>query len=289
VNTAARLQQTAEPGEILLGEATYALVPGAVTAEPLPELALKGKTQVVRARRLVAFDPAALPFPRRLDAPLVGRTRELAQLHGALDRAVRERTPVLFTVLGPPGIGKTRLAQEFASWVKDQATVLTGRCLPYGEGITYWPLRELLHGAFGDDVRPEVAALLGEDPDAGVIADRVASAVGLGEGVFPKEELAWATRKALEALSRSRPLVVVLEDLHWAEPTFLDLIEHVASLATDAPILMVGLARPELVEERPGWGGGMPNASTILLEPLVEEEARALVVNLDPGRTPSGS
>jgi class 3 adenylate cyclase/DNA-binding SARP family transcriptional activator/tetratricopeptide (TPR) repeat protein len=283
VNTAARLQQMAERGEILLGEATYALVPGAVTAEPLPDLTLKGKAQVVRARRLVTLDPTAPSFPRRLDAPLVGRTGELAQLRGALDRAVKERTTVLFTILGPPGIGKTRLAQEFASFVGDEAAVLTGRCLPYGEGITYWPLRELLHQAFGEDVRSEVTAVLGNDPDAGAIADRVASAVGLGEGAFPKEELAWATRRALEALARSGPLMVVLEDLHWAEPTFLELVEHVTSLATDAPILVVGVARPELVEDRPGWGGGLPNASSVLLEPLGEDEARALVENLDPG------
>jgi DNA-binding SARP family transcriptional activator/class 3 adenylate cyclase len=280
VNTAARLQQMAEPGEILLGEATFVLVHGAVQAESLPDLALKAKTGPVRARRLLAFDPTAPPFPRRLDAPLVGRTGELAQLRVAFERAVKDNTAVLFSLIGPPGIGKTRLAQEFASSVQDEATVVTGRCLPYGEGITYWPLRELLHTAFGDDVRPEVERLLADDPDAGAIADRVASATGLGGGVFPKEELTWATRKTLEALTRSRPLVVVLEDLHWAEPAFLDLVEHVASLATDAPILLVGLARPELLEDRAGWGGGIPNASSILLEPLEEKEARALVANL---------
>jgi class 3 adenylate cyclase/DNA-binding SARP family transcriptional activator len=283
VNTASRLQQVGDPGDIILGEATYALVAGAVTVEALLDLVLKGKTGPVRARRLLALDPTAPPFPRRLDAPLVGRTGELAQLRGALDRAIVERTAVLFTVLGPPGIGKTRLAQEFASSVMEEATVLTGRCLPYGEGITYWPLREVLHDGLGDDVRAQVIAVLGDDADASATADRIASALGLGEGVFPKEEIAWATRKTLEALAQSRPLVVVLEDLHWAEPTFLDLVEHVASLSTDAPILVVGLARPELLEDRAGWGGGLANASSISLEPLGEEEARALVANLDAG------
>src|SRR5207247_2896392 len=143
-NTAARLQQAASPGEILIGEATHALVAGAVQAEPAPTLALRGKRDRVAAWRVIRIVPGAAPYPRRLDAPLVGRQAELAQLRQALNRAGGDRTAYLFTVLGTPGVGKTRLALEFSHAVREEATVLTGRCLPAGEGITAWHVREVL-------------------------------------------------------------------------------------------------------------------------------------------------
>ncbi len=282
VNTAARLQQAADPGGILIGETTHRLVAGAVEAEPVPALTLKGKRQGVAAWRVSRLIPGAAPYPRRLDAPLVGRKAELAQLHQAFHRAVEERTAYLFTVLGAPGVGKTRLALEFSSAVGQRATVLAGRCLPYGEGITYWPLREILHQAFGEDARGGIADLLEGAEHAALIADQVAGAVGAAVIQGSGEEIRWAVRRVLEALALRRPVALVLEDLHWAEPAFLDLVDHLADLITEAPVVLVCLARPELLEDRPAWGGGKRNATTLELEPLGPDDARALLANLAP-------
>jgi class 3 adenylate cyclase/tetratricopeptide (TPR) repeat protein len=249
VNVAARLEQAAGPDEILVGESTYRLVREAVDAEPAEAVDAKGKSQPVAAYSVAAVREAAETIPRRLDSPMVGRENELAQLQRAFDHAVSERVPYLFTVLGSAGIGKSRLLREFLGRV--DATVLTGRCLPYGEGITYWPLVEM----FGGD--PEAV-----DLDAN------------------RDEIALATRRRLEARARERPLVVLLDDLQWAEPTFLDLIDHVTDLARDAPMLLACLARPDLLDARPSWGGGKLNSTTILLEALTEEESEALVDSL---------
>src|SRR5262249_42927585 len=144
-------------------------------------------------------------------------------------RTVADRTAHLFTVLGAPGVGKTRLALEFAHQVAGEASVLTGRCLPYGEGIAYWPLREVLNQAFGDDLQAEVTVLLGDDEHASLIADQVAGAVGAGVPPGSGDEIRWGVRRTLEALARRAPLVLVLEDLHWAESTFLDLLHPLPS------------------------------------------------------------
>jgi class 3 adenylate cyclase/tetratricopeptide (TPR) repeat protein len=249
VNVAARLEQAAAPDEILVGESTYRLVRAAVEAEPADEVDAKGKSEPVAAYRLSAVREGVESIPRRLDSPMVGRENEQAQLQRAFDHAVSERVPYLFTVLGSAGIGKSRLLREFLGGV--DATVLTGRCLPYGEGITYWPLVEM----FGGD--PEAI-----DLDAN------------------RDEIALATRRRLEALARERPLVVLLDDLQWAEPTFLDLVDHVTDLARDAPMLLACLARPDLLDGRPGWGGGKLNSTTIMLEALTEEESATLVDSL---------
>jgi class 3 adenylate cyclase/tetratricopeptide (TPR) repeat protein len=251
VNVAARLEQAAQPDEILIGEATYRLVRDAVEAEPIDSISAKGKREPVRAFRVEAVKEGAETIPRRLDSPMVGRENELAQLQRAYEHAAAERVPYLFTVLGSAGIGKSRLLREFIDTLGSRATVLEGRCLPYGEGITYWPLVEM----FPND--PGVA-----DLDAN------------------RDEIALATRRRLEALSRERPLVVVLDDLQWAEPTFLDLVDHVTDLARDAPMLIACLARPDLLDSRRGWGGGKLNATTILLDALTEDEATTLVDNL---------
>ncbi len=284
VNTAARLQQAAGPGEVLMGEATHRLVAGAVRATPVPRLSLKGKREGVGAWRVTALVPGAAPYPRRLDAPLVGRRSELAQLHQALDldRVAEDRTAYLFTVLGAPGVGKTRLALEFSSSVAGGATVLQGRCLPYGEGITYWPLREVLHQAFGEDLLRAIEGLLEGEELAPVIAERVVGAVGATATSGSVEEIRWAVRRVVEALARRRPVVLVLEDLHWAEPEFLDLVDHLADLVVATPVLMLCLARPELLEDCPAWGGGKRNATTVELEPLGIDDARALLANLSP-------
>jgi class 3 adenylate cyclase/tetratricopeptide (TPR) repeat protein len=284
VNVAARLEQAAQPWEILLGEATHRLVRDAVLAEPVEPLELKGKAERLPAFRLssVAGD---LGVARRFDTPLVGRLEELQVLRDALARAVRDRACVLVSVLGPAGIGKSRLIQEFLHGV--DASVLAGRCLPYGDGITYWPVVEMLTASAGisnrDDpgsVRDKLRSLAGEGPDAEIVVERIGHLIGLEGTTAVPEETHWAVRKLLQAMARGRPVVVVVEDLHWAEPALLDLIEHVADLARDAPILLVCPARPELLDERPGWGGGKLNATSFLLEPLSETETEQLLANL---------
>src|SRR6266540_2748892 len=266
VNVAARLEQAAQPGEVLIGEPTYRLVRDAVEAEPVEPLAAKGKTEPLAAYRLLAVREGADSFARRLDAPLVGRARELRLLREALGRAIEERSSHLFTLLGTAGVGKSRLAQELVDGVGDGATILTGRCLPYGEGITYWPLIEMFRtlGAGTD-----VAQLLEGVENARTIVNGAFGAIGIVEGgAVDPEETFWSVRKLFEALAREQPLVVLLDDLHWGEPTFLDLVEHVADWSRDAPILLLCLARAELLDARPSWGGGKHNATSLLLEPL---------------------
>ncbi len=280
VNVAARLEQAAGPGEILIGDATHRLIRDAVRVEAVKDLQVKGKAGTVAAWRLREVVEGAAPFARRLDSPLVGREVELAQLRQAYERAVRERRAQLFTILGPAGIGKSRLSGEFAASLADHALVLVGRCLPYGEGITFWPLSEILHAQVGDDVQAGVARILAPDEDAELVAARIAGAVGFSADVGTSEETFWAIRKFFERLAREQPLVVVFEDIHWAEPTFLDLLDHVADWTHDAPVLLLCLARPELLEARPTWGGGKLNATSILLEPLSEGESQVLLANL---------
>jgi class 3 adenylate cyclase len=284
VNVAARLEQTAEVGEILLGATTLALVRDAVDVEPIHDLAVRGREQPVTAYRLVGLRPDAPGLLRRHDSELVGRESELRLLGDAFDRAERTRACHLATVLGPAGVGKSRLVDEFLWRLGDRAGAVAGRCLPYGEGITFWPLAEIVKDAAGlsgeespDEARARIAALVADEPDADVIVDRVGELVGISGEVGGGEESFWAVRKLLEALARDRPLVVVLDDVNWAEPTFLDLIEHVADWARGAPLLVVCLARPELLDDRPAWAGGKLNASSLLLEPLDEDESAELI------------
>jgi class 3 adenylate cyclase/tetratricopeptide (TPR) repeat protein len=286
VNLAARLEQAAAPGEVLLGEPTWRLVRDAVTVEPVAPLTLKGKQQPVAAFRLLSVTPGVPGHARRLDAPMVGRERPLRLLRDVFETTVADRACHLVTVLGAAGVGKSRLAAEFLAEVGRRATVLRGRCLSYGEGITYWPVTELLRTAAGltdaDDpstARARLEAKLAGEDRAAAIADRLAGLLGLADPTGP-EELPWAVRRLLEALARERPLVVLLDDLHWAEPTLLDLVDHVADWSRDAPIVLCCLARPELLEARPGWGGGKLNASTLLLQPLGAADSERLVEHL---------
>jgi len=241
VNTAARLEQAAPPGEILIGAPTYHLVRDAVEVEAVEPIVAKGKAEPVPAYRLIAVRAGLAGHARRLDTPLVGREAELAHLRSAYERAVAKRSPELVTVLGPAGVGKSRLVAEFLASTAAQATILKGRCLPYGDGITYWPLREIVHAAAGitdadgaAEAMIKLREILDDAPDADLIARRVGIAIGLESEAAPQEELFWAIRKLLEHLARQRPLVTVWEDIHWAEPTLLDLLEYIIDLGTDA-------------------------------------------------------
>jgi class 3 adenylate cyclase len=270
VNTAKRLEQAAGGGEILVGAVTERLIRHAVRLEPVAPVDAKGKSSAVDAWRVLELIEGAEPFARRWDTPLVGRRQELAVLRDALTAIADERSSRLVTVVGTAGVGKTRLASELADEVRGYATVLTGRCLPYGEGITFWPLVELLRAFGGDEA---VAKAVEEEPDAALVVERLAALTGGGGS---PEELFWAVRRLFEALARRRPLVVVLEDVHWAEATLLDLVEHVSRWSSDAPILLLCVARPELLEERPRWEGAV-----VRLEPLSSDESSELLDALD--------
>ena len=256
VNVAARLEQAATPGEILIGADTLALVRDAVTVEVVEPLELKGKRDKVSAYKLISVDPGAVAIARHLDAPLVGRTRELMRLLGDFEDVVSERACHLFTMLGPAGVGKSRLVAEFLTRVGDQADVLTSRCLHYGDDISYWPLVEILV-----DVGVEPDTVIGGSP----------------------AETQLAFRRLLESRAADKPQVVLFDDIQWAEPVFLDLIEHVADWSRGAPILLLCVARRELLDVREGWGGGKVNATTILLESLSARDCEELMMQLAGG------
>jgi class 3 adenylate cyclase len=263
LNVAARLEQAAAPGEIVLGQETLRLVRDAVVVEALEPLELKGKTDPVRAFRLVVIDPVAPGYARHLDLPMVGRERELRLLADAWERTVDESRCHLFTVLGAAGVGKSRLVAELLARAGDRAVVLRGRCLHYGEGVTFWPLVEALMAA-------------------GEPAQAVLERLGAGGAAIP-QELFWEVRRLLESLACERPLILHVDDLQWAQPMLLDLLDHVTDLSRGHPILVLCAARPELVDERASWGGGKLNATTVLLEPLDSASSERLLDQLGDG------
>ncbi|MGZ4414456.1 MAG: AAA family ATPase [Gaiellaceae bacterium] len=250
VNVAARLEQAAEPGEVLIGAPTLALVGGAAEVEPVAPLVLKGKAEPVPAYRLLSVREAP---ERRHEALFVGRERELAIVRGAWERVRAEQRCELVTIVGDAGVGKSRLAAEALASI--EARVVRGRCLPYGEGITYWPVVEVVKQL---DALPS-------DPAA---AADIRSMLGETDAATSAEEIAWAFRKLLE---EQAPLVVLFDDVQWGEETFLDLVEHVALLSSGAPIILLFMARPELLDRRPSW------SVTVRLEPLGSEDVNRLV------------
>ena len=284
VNVAARLEQAAGEREVLLGELTYRLVRDAVEVEPVEPLELKGKAERVPAYRLLSVAEMGEGWARRRDTPMIGRNEELGALVSLFAEAVEERTPRLATVIGDAGVGKSRLHDEFLHLVRGRARILRGRCLSYGEGITFWPLVEAVRDAAAireDDTPDEALAklrTLAGEANADV-ADRVAAAVGLGAEQFSLEELFWGARKLLEGLARETPLVVLFDDIHWAEPTFLELIEHLLDAAEDAPLVLLCPARHDLLERHPDWAE-RAHAVRIVLQPLTSADMELVVDNL---------
>ncbi len=266
ITAAGRLAEHAAEGEILLGEDVRRAVGADASIDP-------------SSGRLLALhieQPALLRAPA---TPFVGRERELAALRAALDEVRQAGACRLVTVAGPPGIGKSRLAGEFVAAVGEDVTVLAGRCLAYGEGTTYRAIADIVHG-LGGEPRERVEELLAGDEQA---MRGILSAIGLSGEPAQPEETAWALRRLLERLARDRPLVVAVEDIHWAEPALLDLLDHVVALSSHSPILLVCLTRPELLDELPAWGAPHPNRSVLVLDALGAGDARELAERLGAG------
>jgi class 3 adenylate cyclase/tetratricopeptide (TPR) repeat protein len=284
VNVAARLEQAAPTGEVLIGESTYRLVRDTVEVVPVEPLKLKGKPKPVPAYRLLSVIEGAMS-PRPADLPLVGRAREIAALDAEFRRSVAEPECRLVTLLGEAGVGKSRLIEEFVGSIADEAVVLRGRCLSYGDGITFWPLAEVFRQAAGivpedaeEDARAKLASRFGKRLVD--VTSRIESVIGLSEQQYGKDELFWAVRTVLQELVRRRPLVVVFDDIHWAEPTFLDFIEQILDASLGVPLLFVCAARHELLEERPSFAAGRRAASQTELGELSQEDSGLVVRNL---------
>ena len=284
VNVAARLEQAAPPGEILIGESTYRVVREVVEVVPVEPLELKDEPVSVPAYRLLSVAAGARSARPARRPPLVGRAREIAALGAEFRRSVAGPEGRLITLVGEAGIGKSRLIEEFVRSIADQAAVLHGRCLSYGDGITFFPLAEVLRRAAGivpedseEDARIRLKSCFGEQlADA---TSRIESVMGLSQHPYGQDELFWAVRAVLEELARRRPLVVVFDDIHWAEPTFLDLIEGILDASLGVPLLLVCAARYELREDRPGFAAGRRAASQIELGVLSQEECGLVVGN----------
>jgi len=288
VNVAARLQQAAEPGQLLMGPGAHRLSLGRIEVDDVGPVDLKGLEQQVWAWRALSASGSSGARPHVRRAPLVGRDQELELLQNTYDRALRDKRAHLFTIYGEPGVGKSRLAHEFSEAI-DGATVLSGRSLPYGEGVTYWPLAEMVKCAagIGDDDPLDVAIeKLRSFCEDEVVADLLGLASGVLEAVQAErsqQEIAWAAREWAQRVAQEQPLVLIFEDIHWAEEPLLELIEHLATWVREAPLLLVSLARPELLDIRPGWGGGRVRATAIELEPLGESDSEELVDALADG------
>jgi class 3 adenylate cyclase/tetratricopeptide (TPR) repeat protein len=300
VNVAARLEQSANPGQILVSERAARAASGFRLLEVGP-LLLRGKQAEVHAYELVGESPAAEGASSPLAAPMVGREREMALLETVYERVAGEGHPHLVTVYGDPGVGKSRLLAEFEAWagrLDAPPSVVRGRCLPQEEGVTYWPLAEILKGHAGvlDSDPPSLALqkveVLGKEflspelaPDPARAAAALAFSVGLQHPAVPfseeeprrvRMEISSAWRSYFSALARRRPTIAVIEDIHWADAALLDLLEELAD-HVEGPLLFLCPARSELAGRRPAWGGGRRNFSSLLLEPLTPEESERMV------------
>ena len=281
VNVTARLEQAAPANEIYIGEVTYRLVRDAVKAEPVEPLTLKGKSQPVAAYRLLSAQGQEGNV-RRHDAPVVGRDEELTALQSSWEAVQAEGKVRMLTVIGDAGIGKSRLVRELMDRVASSARVVCGRCLAYGDGITFWPLREMVFSAAAirSDDTPDIARdkLLACTGDADV-ADRIASAAGLSPAAFPLHEIYWGARRFMQVLAAQGPVLALFDDIHWAEPAFLDLLENLLETIDDAPVLLLATSRRDLLEERPQWGERQ-RSGRLVLHPLGHAAATQVVANL---------
>ncbi|HST19420.1 MAG TPA: AAA family ATPase [Gaiellaceae bacterium] len=283
VVVAARLQQSAPAGVITLGPGARRLTVGAVDVEDAGAVEIRPGEEVWswRATRVLQARQ------RRPQAAFVGREPELELLRNAYDRTLRDRRPHLTTVFGDPGVGKSRLIAEFAEDI-ERATVLTGRALPYGEGITYWPIASMVKASAGitdDDPAAEAFEKLRVSCESDAVADLLGVALGLlgaAEGIGEDAEIAWATLRWAEELADAQPLVLVFEDIQWADERLLEVVENLARARREIPLLIVCVARFELLDARPAWGGGNPRAASIELVPLDAEESDQLAAELLP-------
>jgi class 3 adenylate cyclase/tetratricopeptide (TPR) repeat protein len=299
VNTASRLQASAPPGHLVVGEETYRATRDAIRYDELEPVEAKGKRDRVAA--WLAVEPVAGPSERRMRAtPLVGRDRELSLFQSVWERATAEHRPHLVTVMGPPGIGKSRLSREFAALVEDAGyRAIRGRCLPYDTRDVY--------GAFAQQVKA-IAEIFEQDPPE-TAREKLAGALSLllpqtevpeitrslslmlGLGLDPPVDeqaiLLFAARRLVERLGVQQPTLLVFEDIHWADLGQLDLIQYLAAHAREAPVVLLALARPELMEARPSWGQGLWAQTTISLEPLPDQEASTVVGHLVGEELPS--
>jgi class 3 adenylate cyclase/tetratricopeptide (TPR) repeat protein len=282
VNVASRLQHEAEPDEILLGDATYRLVREQVVVEQIPRRPLRGKRELVSVWRLRSLKPVTNRPTRRFAAPMVGRDHDLAAVRGFYERASSQRSCHLVTVLGEAGVGKTRLVEELERQIEHHAAVRHGWCRPYGEGITFEPIAQIIRraaaiqeGSSASESKSRLAVLINDDR----VVRQVAQLLGLRHGSAEPEDLQWALRRMLELLAAERPLVVVIEDLQHAPQPLLELIGYVADRSRNAPILLVCLARPELLDRHPSWGA-MRNSMVLRLPPLNQSHAAELVGHL---------
>ena len=282
VNVAARLEQTAQPGEVLLGDATYQLACNFVRASRLEPLSLKGKRDPLPAWKLTELLPDASVLARVPAGPFVGRSDELTLLQLAFESAVLDRECRLATIVGPPGIGKSRLASEFTSSISTRSRVVMGRCLPYGDGITYWPLAEILRQVFGDEPDQGLAEVVAGREYSPLVIARIKGAVGApaGVGAGSPEETAWAFRMLFEVLAGPAPLVIVVDDIHWADPILLDLLEYLVAFSSGFPILILCTARPDVYDARPSWAAPRASSTVVSLNPLTDREAASLVDRL---------
>jgi class 3 adenylate cyclase len=298
VNTAARLQTSAPQGAVLVGEATWRGSRRAIRYDAVEPFLVKGKQDPLYA--WVARDVVAPPADRPVsDVPMVGRERELEVLRSAWARVVVDCQPQCVAILGPAGIGKTRLGREFRTHLDaDGVRVLVGRCLPYGESAGYGAFAALVKAAAGifesdslDQARNKLQALVSAllpGGEADEVGDQLGALLGLehGELVTNRRALFASARRLVEALAAEQPTVFGFDDVHWAEPSLLDLLEFLAGRVRDVPAMFVLTARPELFDTRPNWGGGLPRYSAVAVDALTDADARRMAVGLLPDPAP---
>ncbi|HZR39800.1 MAG TPA: adenylate/guanylate cyclase domain-containing protein [Ktedonobacteraceae bacterium] len=293
VNVAARLQQSANPGEILVGERTVHAARNAFLFHEMQTINARGKQQPLYAHALkCAYMTRRVEHP-----PLVGRRQDLLQLSVLLARTIEEERPQIVTVIAPAGTGKTRLLEEFLSRLDpaDGFQIATVGCPPYGQTLAYWPLRSLLVELLGSEIsKAAVAGIFRQggytQEDAARLTDFALTALNIeseSEGIVERECIFMAWRLLIEVLAQQAPRILVFEDLHWASDNLLDLVEYLIHQRIQAPLLLIALSRPELLDRRPTWGGGRQNFTSLALQPLTMVQTRELVRQLVDGASPA--